>query len=79
MAKVRIYRDLCKGVEECGICVTVCPKELFQPSGALNPKGYRPPEMKDEAACTGCENCMIFCPDLAIAVKREKAAKGAKR
>jgi len=79
LAKVRIFRDLCKGVEECGICVYVCPKELFQPSGALNPKGYRPPELKDEAACTGCENCMVSCPDLAIAVQREKGPKGAKK
>jgi Pyruvate/2-oxoacid:ferredoxin oxidoreductase delta subunit len=35
--------------------------------------------MKNEADCTGCENCMIYCPDLAIAVKRDKTAKGAKK
>lgn len=79
MDKVRVYRDLCKGVEECGICVYLCPKKLFKPSEALNPKGYRPPEVAEEEACTGCENCMIYCPDLAIAVRGKKAAKGGKR
>jgi 2-oxoglutarate ferredoxin oxidoreductase subunit delta len=79
LAEIRIFRDLCKGVEECGICIEMCPKKLFRPSGGLNPRGYRPPEVTEIAACTGCENCMIFCPDLAIAVKGKKAAKGVKK
>ncbi len=79
MAEIRIYRELCKGVEECGICVEMCPKKLFRPSKSLNPKGYRPPEMTAEEACTGCENCMIFCPDLAVVVKGKKPRKGVKK
>jgi 2-oxoglutarate ferredoxin oxidoreductase subunit delta len=79
LAEIRIFRDLCKGVEECGICIEMCPKKLFRPSKGLNPKGYRPPEVTEITACTGCENCMIFCPDLAIAVKGKKAAKGVKK
>ena len=80
MAEMRIFRELCKGVEECGICIEMCPKKLFRPSKGLNPKGYRPPEMTKAEACTGCENCMIFCPDLAIAVKgKKKTAKGVKK
>jgi 2-oxoglutarate ferredoxin oxidoreductase subunit delta len=79
LAEIRIFRELCKGVEECGICVEMCPKKLFRPSKSLNPKGYRPPEMTGEEACTGCENCMIYCPDLAIVVKGKKARKGVKK
>ena len=80
MAEMRIFRELCKGVEECGICIEMCPKKLFRPSKGLNPKGYRPPEMTEVKACTGCENCMIFCPDLAIAVQgKKKTAKGVKK
>ena len=30
--KVRIYKELCKGVEGCGICLSVCRQELFKPS-----------------------------------------------
>jgi 2-oxoglutarate ferredoxin oxidoreductase subunit delta len=67
-SKVRIFPELCKGIEECGICRHVCPKKLFKPSMSLNHKGYRPPETTEQESCTSCENCMIFCPDMAIAV-----------
>ena len=70
--KVRIYKELCKGVEGCGICLSVCRKKLFKPSSDLNRKGFRPPEVADPEPCTSCENCMIFCPDLAIAVAEKK-------
>ena len=65
---VRIFQELCKGVEDCGICVHVCPGKLFKPSAGLNHKGYRPPEIAGQEACTSCGNCMIFCPDMAVAV-----------
>ena len=79
MPEIRIYPDLCKGVEECGLCEEVCPKKLFSPSEGLNRKGYRPPQVTRVESCTQCQNCMIYCPDLAIAVKRDKTAKGAKK
>lgn len=72
MVEVRIFNELCKGVEECGICLFICPRQLFCPSATLNQKGYRPPEMRNKDECTGCENCMIYCPDMAIAVRKEK-------
>ncbi len=79
MADLRIYNELCKGVEECGICVYVCKKEVFQPSDALNQKGYRPPAIVKPDQCTACENCMISCPDLAIVVAGEKSGRKAKK
>ena len=69
--KVRIYSELCKGVEGCGICLSICRQELFKASSELNRKGYRPPEIAESELCTSCENCMIFCPDLAIAVAKK--------
>ncbi|MGA3116236.1 MAG: 4Fe-4S ferredoxin [Syntrophobacteraceae bacterium] len=66
--KVRIFQELCKGIEECGICLHVCPKKLFKPAVTLNHKGYRPPDIAEQQSCTSCENCMIFCPDMAVAV-----------
>ena len=66
--KVRIFQELCKGIEECGMCLHVCPKNLFKPAMTLNQKGYRPPEITEQESCTSCENCVIFCPDMAIAI-----------
>lgn len=79
MPEIRIYRELCKGVEECGICMEVCPKKLFSSSESLNRKGYRPPQVTQQEACTQCQNCLIYCPDLAIAVEPKKVGKGAKK
>jgi len=79
LTEIRVFKELCKGIEECGICIYVCPKKLFAPSGRLNPKGYRPPQITEKESCTGCENCMLFCPDLAIAVKKTEKARGARK
>jgi len=79
LADLRIYHELCKGVDECGICIYVCPKDVFKPAETLNPKGYRPPVVADQDQCTGCENCMIFCPDFAIVVSEEKMRRRAKK
>ncbi len=71
MAVVTVLTQACKGVEDCGICVFVCPKKLFRSSGRMNEWGYLPPELSDETECIGCGNCMIYCPDLAIVVHEE--------
>ena len=79
MTVLRIYKELCKGVDECGICIYTCQKEVFKPSERLNQKGYKLPEVVNEDQCTQCENCMIFCPDLAIVVSGEKLRRRAKK
>ena len=79
MTVLRIYKELCKGVDECGICLYTCQKEVFKPSGGFNQKGYKLPEVVNEDQCTQCENCMIFCPDLAIVVSGEKLRRRAKK
>ena len=79
MTVLRIYKELCKGTDECGICIYTCQKKVFKPSEEFNEKGYRLPEVVNEDQCTQCENCMIFCPDMAIAVSGEKRKKGVKR
>jgi len=37
----------------------------------MNEAGYLPPEIKDISECTGCMNCMIYCPDFAIVVEKD--------
>lgn len=71
MPTVTIIRQSCKGVEDCGICTYVCPKRLFKISKKMNEAGYLPPEIKNKKLCTGCQNCMIFCPDFAIVVEKD--------
>lgn len=73
MSKVNIISQSCKGMEDCGLCAFVCPKDLFSPSGEMNEVGYMPPASPDEEQCTGCGNCMIYCPDFAIVVEAEPA------
>ena len=73
MSTVTIFRQTCKGIESCGICAFRCPKDLFHASDRMNEAGYLPPEIDDESECTGCENCMIYCPDFAIVVEKDSA------
>jgi 2-oxoglutarate ferredoxin oxidoreductase subunit delta len=72
MAKVDIFAESCKGMDDCGICRFVCPKDLFHVCEEMNSTGYYPPEIKDESECTGCLNCMICCPDYAIVVEKDE-------
>ena len=71
MPKVTIFSQSCKGVDDCGICAFVCPENLFKACRQMNDAGYHPPEITDPGACTGCQNCMIYCPDFAIAVEKD--------
>lgn len=68
MAKVTINEDVCKG---CGLCVTVCPKQIIILSTThINAKGYNPAEITDMDKCTGCANCAKMCPDFVLTVER---------
>ena len=78
MASVTIFKESCKGLEDCGICVFVCPKDLFIRSDRMNAAGYIPPELQNEDECTRCQNCMVYCPDMAIVTEGEKEASDAR-
>lgn len=78
MSKITIFQNTCKGVEDCGICVFVCPKQLFEPSPQMNERGFVPPLIVDESSCTECLNCMLSCPDMAIVVTVKNKKKASK-
>ena len=77
MFKVTVFSQSCKGFEECGLCSFVCPKHLFTAGHEINRLGYVPSAIEDQKKCTGCQNCMIYCPDLAIVVEKEAGDKQA--
>lgn len=69
-----IFQDTCKG---CGLCISVCPRQMIILSDVLNEKGYYPAaflgasESGDGRFCNGCATCAIICPDVAIEVYRD--------
>lgn len=71
--KHHIDRDRCKG---CGLCVTVCPKNVLEISKKINTKGYFPAYQERPEDCIFCAICCTMCPDVAITISEieEKAA-----
>ncbi len=78
MGHIYVLKDACKGITDCGICRYVCPKNVFDTGETANEKGYYPPKLVDEETCSGCENCMIFCPDMAIIVDKGQKKKASR-
>ena len=60
---ISIYRSWCK---DCGICAEFCPKGVFDRNVLGSPVVARPED------CTGCQECVLHCPDFAVEVTRVK-------
>ena len=54
---LEINMEWCKA---CGICIALCPKQVFEPDRIGKPLQARPTD------CTQCTICWVHCPDLAI-------------
>jgi 2-oxoglutarate ferredoxin oxidoreductase subunit delta len=74
---ISINDTLCKGADGCGICLALCPKDVFRIAERLTARGIRLPLVEKAIACTNCGNCMIFCPDMAIVVRLEELPEAA--
>lgn len=59
MWKVEVNDKLCK---RCGICSTFCPTQVF----ATEIDGL--PVYKYAEKCTGCNLCVLRCPDIALSL-----------
>ena len=73
--RVFVIEDRCKGVDGCGLCIHVCPKNVYEKADHLTGKGIYPPEAVHIELCTACKLCMIYCPDLAIVVEQAQEEK----
>ncbi len=67
-----VDENLCKGVDGCGLCIHVCPRDVYEKAAKLTPRGFRSPVPVRPDNCNGCMLCMVFCPDFAIVVERVK-------
>lgn len=57
--EIRINRHYCKG---CGICVQVCPADVYGADRDGKPVLVQPD------LCIWCERCELYCPDFAISL-----------
>lgn len=53
------------------LCISVCPHNSIEISKALNVYGIHISAFKKDGKCTGCMNCAIICPDVAIDVFKD--------
>jgi 2-oxoglutarate ferredoxin oxidoreductase subunit delta len=74
---ISINDRFCKGADGCGICLSLCPKDVFKVAERLTARGIRPPVVEKITACTNCGNCVIYCPDMAIVVRLEEIPEAA--
>jgi len=70
--KVEIDERLCKG---CCFCIRFCPMGVFVRSDTLGDLGYKMAKVEFPENCSGCRACLLYCPDLAVAVEEEGEKK----
>ena len=64
MAYIKTDGSKCKS---CYLCIDVCPKKLIKKSKIIGKTGEYIVEFEDNNnECTGCAQCALVCPDIAI-------------
>lgn len=66
MAKIKLNQNWCKG---CGLCIEVCPKNVYDREASVSAKGFRAITIKNPDACNQCRLCELLCPDIAITIE----------
>jgi len=60
---IYLFQAWCK---QCEICVEFCPQKVF----TIGQEGY--PEITNPDVCTGCNWCVLHCPDFAITIQKRE-------
>jgi ferredoxin len=63
--RIKIDREHCPGVQECGRCVGVCPVNIFK-----NQQGLVGVIKNNEDECTLCGLCLKACRPQAIEIRK---------
>ena len=69
MAWITVNAQWCKG---CYICVDVCSRQVLEVDVERFTSGFHPVVAARPEECTGCMQCELLCPDLAISVEADK-------
>lgn len=62
---VGFWYEACKG---CGICVSMCPKKVWEMGKTLDKWNGQVVTVKDAGDCIKCMLCEMHCPDFAIKI-----------
>lgn len=65
---IYVDSELCKS---CRICMSICPKNVFELTNHVNKKGYNYVAAVRSEDCISCKLCERSCPDLALYIARE--------
>jgi len=66
VAKIKLNQKWCKG---CGLCIEICPKNVYDRESKVSAKGFREIIIKNPDDCNQCQLCELLCPDLAITIE----------
>lgn len=69
VGKVTILSDFCKGGDDCDDCIRFCPENVLARGTEKNERGFYPPVLVEDAKCTVCGRCQLYCAENAIFVE----------
>ena len=73
--EVVIRPEFCKG---CGLCVAFCKQGKLFIVKKPNKQGIQQADVNPDVECSGCQQCVIICPDAAIEMYRLETAADAR-
>jgi 2-oxoglutarate ferredoxin oxidoreductase subunit delta len=70
VGKVTVLPHFCKGGEDCDDCIKFCPEKVLVQGTEKNERGFFPPVLVENAGCTVCGRCQLYCAENAIFVQK---------
>ncbi|MFX1450539.1 MAG: 4Fe-4S dicluster domain-containing protein [Promethearchaeota archaeon] len=75
--KIKYDEEKCLGVQECKLCLKICPESVFMMSPKGGMKKFKTADEADgyelwiiyESTCTGCNWCVNICPTKALSIE----------